>query len=112
MLAPFGPWEEVELAAAVSAAGGLGSVGTAVRSVDELREQWRRPRNNVSCDGRLHVQRFTVDQVEISEFGIPPSPLAAASAGCSSACSTTTTRSHREPGNGMPYINDGFHRVE
>jgi enoyl-[acyl-carrier protein] reductase II len=44
VLAPFGPWEEVELAAAVSAAGGLGSVGTAVRSVDELREQWRRLR--------------------------------------------------------------------
>jgi enoyl-[acyl-carrier protein] reductase II len=41
VLAPFGPWDEVELAAAVSVAGGLGSVGTAVRSVDELREQWR-----------------------------------------------------------------------
>jgi hypothetical protein len=27
--APFGPWEEVELAAAVCAAGGLGSLGTA-----------------------------------------------------------------------------------
>ena len=39
-LAPFGPWDQVELAAAVSNAGGLGSVGTAVRSPDELREQW------------------------------------------------------------------------
>ncbi|NGO10705.1 hypothetical protein G5C60_24685 [Streptomyces sp. HC44] len=38
--APFGPWEEVGLAAAVCEAGGLGSLGTAVRSVDELREQW------------------------------------------------------------------------
>lgn len=44
VLAPFGPWEEVELAAAVSNAGGLGSVGTAVRSTDELRAQWRRLR--------------------------------------------------------------------
>jgi enoyl-[acyl-carrier protein] reductase II len=44
VLAPFGPWEEVELAAAVSNAGGLGSVGTAVRSTDELRAQWHRLR--------------------------------------------------------------------
>jgi enoyl-[acyl-carrier protein] reductase II len=42
VLAPFGPWEQVELAAAVSNAGGLGSVGTAVRGVEELREQWAR----------------------------------------------------------------------
>ncbi len=40
VLAPFGPWEQVQLAAAVSNAGALGSVGTAVRSVDELRGQW------------------------------------------------------------------------
>ncbi len=43
-LAPFGPWEQVELAAAVSNAGGLGSVGTAVRDPDELRSQWERLR--------------------------------------------------------------------
>ncbi len=44
VLAPFGPWEQVELAAAVSNAGGLGSVGTAVRAADELRVQWSRLR--------------------------------------------------------------------
>ena len=44
VLAPFGPWEQVDLAAAVCEAGGLGSVGTAVRSVDELRTQWDRLR--------------------------------------------------------------------
>ena len=44
VLAPFGPWDQVELAAAVCDAGVLGSVGTAVRSVSELREQWRRLR--------------------------------------------------------------------
>jgi nitronate monooxygenase/enoyl-[acyl-carrier protein] reductase II len=44
MLAPFGPWEQVELAAAVCNAGGLGSVGTAVRPADELRRQWERLR--------------------------------------------------------------------
>jgi enoyl-[acyl-carrier protein] reductase II len=41
-LAPFGPWDQVELAAAVSNAGGLGSVGTAVRAPDDLRQQWIR----------------------------------------------------------------------
>jgi enoyl-[acyl-carrier protein] reductase II len=45
VLAPFGPWEQVELAAAVSGAGGLGSVGTAVRSPAELRSQWARLRD-------------------------------------------------------------------
>ena len=44
VLAPFGPWDQVELAAAVCEAGALGSVGTAVRSVPELREQWQRLR--------------------------------------------------------------------
>jgi enoyl-[acyl-carrier protein] reductase II len=42
--APFGPWEQVELAAAISEAGALGSVGTALRSVGELRTQWERLR--------------------------------------------------------------------
>jgi len=44
VLAPFGPWDEVDVAAAVGNAGGLGSVGTAVRSVEELEAQWRRLR--------------------------------------------------------------------
>ena len=38
--APFGPWHQVELAAAVCAAGGLGSVGSVPRPAEELREQW------------------------------------------------------------------------
>lgn len=42
---PFGPWPQVELAAAVSDAGGLGSVGTAVRPVEQLRDDWRRLRD-------------------------------------------------------------------
>lgn len=42
--APFGPWPQVELAAAVSEAGGLGSVGTAVRPVEALQDDWRRLR--------------------------------------------------------------------
>ena len=42
--APFGPWEQVELAAAISRAGALGSVGTALRPLGELEAQWRRLR--------------------------------------------------------------------
>ena len=42
--APFGPWEQVDLAAAISRAGALGSVGTALRPVAELEAQWRRLR--------------------------------------------------------------------
>ena len=42
VLAPFGPWDQVDLAAAVCNAGGLGSLGTAVRSAAELKAQWRR----------------------------------------------------------------------
>jgi enoyl-[acyl-carrier protein] reductase II len=42
--APFGPWEQVELAAALSGAGALGSLGTGLRTVPELEAQWRRLR--------------------------------------------------------------------
>jgi enoyl-[acyl-carrier protein] reductase II len=42
--APFGPWDQVELAAAISNAGALGSVGTALRTVPELEAQWERLR--------------------------------------------------------------------
>ncbi len=38
--APFGPWHQVELAAAVCAAGGLGSVDGGLRPAGELRERW------------------------------------------------------------------------
>ncbi|MGH2945769.1 MAG: NAD(P)H-dependent flavin oxidoreductase [Solirubrobacteraceae bacterium] len=42
--APFGPWEQVDLAAAVAEAGGLGSLGTGLRTPAELRAQWARLR--------------------------------------------------------------------
>ncbi len=45
ILAPFGPWDEVDLAAAVCEEGGLGSLGTAVRGPEELRVQWERLRS-------------------------------------------------------------------
>jgi enoyl-[acyl-carrier protein] reductase II len=42
--APFGPWDQLDLAAAISEAGALGSVGAALRTVPELQAQWRRLR--------------------------------------------------------------------
>ena len=42
--APFGPWEQVELAAALCEAGALGSLGTGLRTVPELQAQWTRLR--------------------------------------------------------------------
>ncbi|AIR99539.1 NAD(P)H-dependent flavin oxidoreductase [Streptomyces glaucescens] len=42
--APYGPYEQVELAAAVCRAGALGSLGTAVRPPADLRRQWARMR--------------------------------------------------------------------
>ncbi len=42
LVAPFGPWEQLDLAAAVCNAGALGSVGTALRGTGELQAQWRR----------------------------------------------------------------------
>ncbi len=44
MLAPFGPWEQVELAAAVCTAGGLGQLGTALTPLADLKRQWARMR--------------------------------------------------------------------
>ena len=38
--APFGPWNQVDLAAAVCEAGGLGSVGSVLHPAAELRKQW------------------------------------------------------------------------
>src|SRR5271163_2610762 len=38
--APFGPWNQVDLAAAVCEAGGLGSVGSVLHPAAQLRKQW------------------------------------------------------------------------
>ena len=48
MCAPFGPWDQVELAVAVCDAGGFASLGTAVRPLDDLVAQWHhlRERSN------------------------------------------------------------------
>jgi len=48
LVAPFGPWSEVDLAVAAAEAGCLASLGTAVRSVPELQEQWRAVRDRTA----------------------------------------------------------------
>jgi enoyl-[acyl-carrier protein] reductase II len=42
--APIGPWSSAELVAAVSNAGGLGSVGTSLQTAEDLRKQLTRVR--------------------------------------------------------------------
>ena len=44
LCAPFGPWDEVDLAVAVCEAGGLGALGTSALGPPELEAQWRRLR--------------------------------------------------------------------
>jgi hypothetical protein len=69
-------------------------------------------RNSVDCDGRLHLQRFTVDQVETQQFGIPPSSLERGW-GWVQFClfDANYPIPPENPETGMPFINDGFHRV-
>ena len=51
--ASLGPWSSVELAAAVSNAGGLGSLGTAVRSANAVRDDIARMRELTDRPGGL-----------------------------------------------------------
>ncbi len=60
--APFGPWPEVDLAAAVSEAGGLGSLGTAVRPVEELQDDWRRVRELTTKPFAINHTRRPFDE--------------------------------------------------
>jgi nitronate monooxygenase/enoyl-[acyl-carrier protein] reductase II len=60
--APFGPWPQVELAAAVSEAGGLGSLGTAVRPLESLQDDWRRMRELTSRPFAVNHTRRPFDE--------------------------------------------------
>lgn len=60
--APFGPWPQVELAAAVSEAGGLGSLGTAVRPVEALQDDWRRVRELTAKPFAINHTRRPFDE--------------------------------------------------
>jgi enoyl-[acyl-carrier protein] reductase II len=60
--APFGPWDSVDVAAAVCAAGGLGSLGTAVRPVSDLQEQWLRLRRRTDRPFAINHQPRPFDE--------------------------------------------------
>ena len=89
--APFGPWEEVDLAAAVCEAGALGSVGTAVRSVGQLREQWARLRGLTDRPFAInHTARPLEPRVRAWVPASSPRPRWRSPANGSSASSTPT----------------------
>ncbi len=69
-------------------------------------------RNSVNCDGRLHLQFFTVDQVETQGFGIPPSPLRFGW-GYVQFClfDDNFPIPPENPELGTPFSNNGFHFV-
>ena len=72
--APFGPWEQVELAAAVCEAGALGSVGTALRPARELRDQWTRLRGLTGRPFAINHTARPLDEEAFAatvEFGPP-----------------------------------------
>ncbi len=72
--APFGPWDQVDLATAVCEAGGLGCVGSVMRPVKELRQQWTRLRTLTDRPFAInHVGRpFDPEVFEaILDFGPP-----------------------------------------
>ena len=88
--APFGPFEQVELAAAVSNAGGLGSLGTAVRPVEDLEAQWERMRTLTDRPFAINhtVRPFSEEAFEATlrfgpaaisfHLGVPPDLIARA----------------------------------
>ncbi len=65
LCAPFGPWDERELAVAVCEAGGLGALGTAARSVSELEAQWRAVRERT---GRPFAINHTIRPFDEDAF--------------------------------------------
>jgi enoyl-[acyl-carrier protein] reductase II len=70
--APFGPWDQVDLAAAVCEAGGLGSVGSVLRPAAELRLQWESLRARTTRPFAInHTARPFDPEVfaEILDFG-------------------------------------------
>jgi enoyl-[acyl-carrier protein] reductase II len=74
LCAPFGPWDEVDLAVAVSEAGGLGAVGTAARAPDELEAQWRRLRELTDRPFAINhtIRPFDPDAFEATLRFAPP----------------------------------------
>ena len=84
IVAPFGPWAQVDLAVATAEAGCLASLGTAVRTVSELEDQWREMRSRtdrpfaINHTGRPFVEEVfaaTLDAAPAAiSFHMPPEP--------------------------------------
>ena len=74
LCAPFGPWDQVELAAAVCGAGGLGALGTAAGSVPELEAQWRTLRERTAKPFAINhqIRPFDEDAFEATLRFAPP----------------------------------------
>jgi enoyl-[acyl-carrier protein] reductase II len=74
LCAPFGPWDEVELAAAVCEAGGLGALGTAARPVVELEAQWRQLRERTERPFAINhtIRPFDEEAFEATLRFAPP----------------------------------------
>ncbi|MCF6421250.1 MULTISPECIES: nitronate monooxygenase family protein [Amycolatopsis] len=74
--APFGPFDSVGLAAAVCEAGGLGSLGTAIRPLPDLREQWRRLRERTARPFAInHTTRPFDEEVFAASLRARPSVI-------------------------------------
>jgi enoyl-[acyl-carrier protein] reductase II len=74
LCAPFGPWDQVELAVAVCEAGGLGALGTAARAPSELEAQWHRLRERTDRPFAINhtIRPFDPDAFEATlRFGPP-----------------------------------------
>jgi enoyl-[acyl-carrier protein] reductase II len=70
----FGPWSSAELSAAVSAAGGLGSIGTALRSARALRDDVARVRSLTSAPFAVNhtVRPFDEELFDVTLELTPP----------------------------------------
>lgn len=89
--APFGPFDSVDLAAAVCAAGGLGSLGTAVRALPELRQQWARLRERTD---RPFAINHTVRPLDEESFAATIEFRPAAISFHLAVCPDLITRAH------------------
>jgi len=76
IVAPFGPWAQVDLAVATAEAGCLASLGTAVRTVSELEDQWREMRSRTDRPFAInHTGRPFVEEVFAATLDAAPAAI-------------------------------------
>ena len=80
VLAPFGPWDQVDLAAAVCESGALGSLGTAIRSPAEMRVSaaWKQRITEAGALDAVKVQNAerVMPPFNLPQLGLPFAPRA------------------------------------